>query len=58
MAEKAIPINLSWSFNKIPARKDQTKKVRVVRMKYASSYRCVMTSQVLTVFELTSLFSE
>ncbi len=46
MAEKAIPMNLSWSFNKIPARKDQTKKVRVVRMKYASSYICVMTRKM------------
>jgi hypothetical protein len=46
MAEKAIPMNLSWSFNKIPARKDQTKKVRMVRMKYTSSYICVMIRAV------------
>jgi len=33
MAEKEIPINLSCNFKRIPARKDQIKKVSTVRIK-------------------------
>jgi len=33
MAEKEMPINLSWSFKRIPARNDQIKKVKTVKIK-------------------------
>ena len=42
MAEKDIPMYLSSSFKRMPARKLHTKKVNAAKIKNTSSYRKMM----------------
>jgi hypothetical protein len=42
IAEKEIPMYRSWSFKRMPAKKDQMKKVKPAAKKYISSYMGVI----------------